>query len=45
MARRKHKTFGNCQICEQYKKLSDDHVPPQGGIEVDTVDLCKKVWQ
>lgn len=39
MARRKHKTFGNCQICEQYKKLSDDHVPPQGGIEVEAVEI------
>jgi hypothetical protein len=39
MARRKNKAFGNCQICEQYKKLSDDHVPPQGGIEVDAVEI------
>ncbi|MFZ2863440.1 MAG: hypothetical protein WA440_01730 [Ignavibacteriaceae bacterium] len=39
MARRKHKTFGNCQICERYKKLTDDHVPPQGGIEVDAVEI------
>jgi len=39
MARRKRKIFGNCQICEQYKKLTDDHVPPQGGIEIDAVEI------
>ena len=39
MARRKQKIYGNCQICEQYKKLSDDHVPPQGGIELDAVEI------
>lgn len=39
MARRKHKTFGNCQICEKPKKLTDDHVPPQGGIDIDAVEI------
>lgn len=39
MARRKNKKYGYCQICEQYKKLTDDHVPPKGGIDVDSVEI------
>ncbi len=39
MARRKQKKFGYCQICKQYKRLTDDHVPPQGGIEIDAVEI------
>jgi len=41
VARRKHKIYGVCRICGKYKKLSDDHVPPQGGVKIESVEIKK----
>lgn len=35
----KKQKYGKCQICLKYKKLTFDHVPPQGGIEIKPVEI------
>lgn len=32
-------TYGDCRICLKYSKLTDDHVPPQGGTEIEAVEI------
>lgn len=41
MTRRKNKVYGVCKICGLNKKLNDDHVPPQGGIKIESVEIKK----
>ena len=33
--------YGYCKICMRYKKLTDDHVPPKGGINLEPVEINK----
>ena len=35
----KSKLSGKCRICLKYGKLTEDHVPPKGGIEVEPVEM------
>lgn len=31
--------YGQCRICLRHSKLTEDHVPPQGGIEIQAVEV------
>ena len=35
----KNNTYGKCRICLRHSKLTEDHVPPQGGIEIKPVEI------
>ena len=37
--RKKSRITGVCQICEELKVLSEDHVPPTGGIDLTDVEI------
>ena len=36
---KKRSDYGKCRICLKFSKLTEDHVPPQGGIKVETVEI------
>jgi len=31
--------YGKCRICLTYSKLTEDHVPPQGGVDTKAVEI------
>jgi hypothetical protein len=37
--RKRRELVGYCNICNQYEKLTEDHVPPKGSIQVQPVEI------